>query len=289
MALRASHATARALMIGCIALTSAGAQNPAAWTDAITPFRLIDNVHYVGSAGLAAYLITTPKGHILLDVGLPENATMVARNIVRLGFALRDVRILLNSHAHSDHAGGLAAMKRRTGARLFAMQGDTAALQRGVYIGSESNRKLRFPRVTVDSVLADGDGVSIGGVTLTANLTAGHTAGCTSWTMPVTVDGTRHTAVFFCSASVALNRLAPRPQYAGIVDDYRRTFARFETLAADVFFAAHAEHFDLHAKRARLTDGGPNPFIDAGALRRVADTFETAFEKELARQQTLPR
>ena len=109
------------------------AQSPAAWTDTIAPFRVIDNVYYVGSAGLTAWLITTPKGHILLDVGLPQNAAMVERNIRRLGFRLRDVKIILNSHAHFDHSGGIAALKRATGARLFASAGDREALERGVY------------------------------------------------------------------------------------------------------------------------------------------------------------
>ncbi|HYW52246.1 MAG TPA: subclass B3 metallo-beta-lactamase [Gemmatimonadaceae bacterium] len=279
----------RLAVVSALAARALTAQVPTAWTDTIAPFRMIDNVHYVGSAGLSAFLITTPKGHILLDAGLPSNAPMVARNITRLGFALRDVRILLNSHAHYDHAGGLAALKRLTGARLFAMAGDTAALERGVYIGSESDASMRFPGVRVDSVLTDGSMVTLGGVTLTANLTAGHSAGCTSWSMPVTSDGAKHNAIFFCSASVAANRLAPRPQYPGIVADYRRTFARLRAVDADVFLAPHAELFDLRGKRGRIAAGRPNPFIDAALLRQVTLQAEAAFTKELARQEALPR
>ena len=261
------------------------AQSPAAWTDTIAPFRVIDNVYYVGSAGLTAWLITTPKGHILLDVGLPQNAAMVERNIRRLGFRLRDVKIILNSHAHFDHSGGIAALKRSTGARLFASAGDREALERGVYIGSEDHTEFNFPPVHVDSLIPDLGSVTLGGVTLTANITPGHTAGCTSWTLPVMSDGARHTAVFFCSASVAFNRLAPKPQYSGIVDDYRRSFARFKTIDADVFFAAHSELFDLQGKRARIAAGGENPFIDAGALQRTVAKYEADFDKELARQR----
>jgi metallo-beta-lactamase class B len=264
--------------------TSLAAQSPANWTDTISPFRAIDNVYYVGSAGLTAWLITTPKGHILLDVGLPQNARMVERNIQRLGFRLRDVKILLNTHAHFDHAGGIAALKQRTHARLFSSAGDREALERGVYAGSEENVAWRFPAVRVDSVIPDGGTVTLGGVTLTANVTPGHTAGCTSWTMPVMADGARHTAIFFCSASFAANRLAPRPQYPGIVEDYRRTFAKFRTIDADVFFAAHSELFDLPAKRARLAPDKPNPFVDAGALQRVVAEYEAEFVKELDRQ-----
>ncbi len=265
------------------------AQSPANWTDTIAPFRVIDNVYYVGSAGLTAWLITTPKGHILLDVGLPQNAVLAARNIRRLGFQLRDVKILLNSHAHFDHAGGIAALKRRTHARLFASAGDREALERGVYIGSEETAAWRFPAVRVDSVIADGATVTLGGVTLTANVTPGHTAGCTSWTMPVMADGARHTVIFFCSASVAANRLAPRPQYPGIIEDYRRTFVKFKAIEADVFFAAHSELFDLPGKRARMAPDMPNPFVDAGALQRIVAEYETAFAKELARQRGTER
>ncbi|MES3034376.1 MAG: subclass B3 metallo-beta-lactamase [Gemmatimonadota bacterium] len=272
-----------------LSVPTARAQHPANWTDTISPFRVIDNVYYVGSAGLSAWLITTPQGHILLDVGMPENGTMVERNIVRLGFKPGDVKVLLNSHAHFDHAGGLAQLKRRTGARLFAMAGDRTALEQGVYVGSESVAAYRFPAVRVDSVITDGATVTLGGVTLTANLTPGHSAGCTTWTMPVQSDGRRHTAAFFCSASVAANRLAPRPQYPGIVADYRRTFARLKAMEADVFLPPHAELFDLAARRARLGGGGPNPFIDPTALRRLAVTLEAAFEKELARQSSTPR
>ena len=281
----ASAGAAVALLVASV--SPVAAQVPAAWTDTISPFRVIGNVHYVGSAGLSAWLITTPKGHILLDVGLASNASMVERSIRRLGFRLRDVKIILNSHAHNDHSGGIAQLKRRTGARFFASAGDREALERGVYVGSEDVETLRSPPVRVDSIIADGGLVTLGGVTLTANLTPGHSGGCTSWTLPVLSDGVRHTAVFFCSASVAANRLAPRPQYPGIIEDYRRTFARLRTLDADVFLAGHTEFFDLQAKRARLGKGKPNPYIVPGELQRIAAVMEADFEKELTRQRAL--
>lgn len=268
---------------------TAAAQTPANWTDTIAPFRVIDNVHYVGSAGLSAWLITTPKGHILLDVGMPEFASTVERNIERLGFALSDVKVILNTHAHIDHSGGIAQLKRRTGAKLFAMAGDRAALEGGVYVGSEENASMKFPPVRVDSVLRDRSVVTLGGVTLTANLTAGHSAGCTTWTMPVRADGGRHTIAFFCSASVAANRLAPRPQYPGIIADYRRTFPRLKAMDVDVLLAPHAELFDLLGKRARLKPGQPNPFIVPGELRRLAGRVEAAFDVELAKQTAAAR
>ncbi len=260
------------------------AQSPANWTEPVAPFRVIDNVYYVGSAGISAWLITTPKGHILLDVGMPQYATTVEHNIEQLGFTLTDIKIILNTHAHFDHSGGIAQLKRRTGAKLFVMAGDRVAMERGVYVGSESEVAYRFPAARVDSVLKDSSTVTLGGITLLANLTPGHSAGCTTWTMPVQADGGRHDIAFFCSASVAANRLTPRPQYPGIVDDYRRTFARLKAIDADVLLAPHAELYDLAAKRGKLVAGKPNPFIEAGALRKLALTLEAAFTKELARQ-----
>jgi metallo-beta-lactamase class B len=276
-----------AMVIAASALQPAtvAAQVPANWTDTIAPFHVIDNVYYVGSAGLSAWLITTPEGHILLDAGMPSYAPTVERNIQTLGFALKDVKILLNTHAHFDHSGGLARLKQSTGAKLIAHSGDRAALESGLYIGSESVEAYRFPAVTVDSVIGDRDRVTLGGVTLTANHTPGHTAGCTSWTMPVVDNGVRHRAVFFCSASVAANRLAPNPQYPGIVADYRRTFQRLKMMRADVFFAPHAELFDLQAKRSRMSAAARNPFIEAGRLRRLAVELERDFEEALGKQR----
>src|SRR6266481_7609505 len=201
----------------------AQAQLPANWTAPFAPFQVIDNIYYVGSAGLSAWLIKTPKGLILLDAGLPQNAQMVEKNIETLGFKLGGIKILLNSHAHFDHAGGLARVKADTGAMLMASKGDRYALEIGVYPGSESNHVFDFPPVKIDRLLNDGDTVELGGVTLTARITPGHSAGCTSYFLTVTDLGERHTAFFFCSATVAANRLAPDPQYPGIVRSEEHT------------------------------------------------------------------
>ena len=255
------------------------------WYQEIAPFRVIGGVYYVGSEGLAAWLIPTSKGHILLDSGTPENATLVERNIATLGYKLSDVKILLNSHAHFDHAGGHAALKVRSGALVYASLGDKEALERGVYIGSEDDASLAMPPVTVDRIVRDGQAVTLGGVTLRAVLTPGHSPGCTSWLMRVQEARRMHTAFFFCSATVAANRLAPRPQYPGIIEDYRKTFKRLRTIKADVFLGAHGEFFDLDRKRAAIGKGGPNPFIVPGEMRSVTSEMEEAFERTLARQQ----
>lgn len=281
----------RRTLAGCaLAITAGGhatplaAQMPSNWSEPTAPFRVIGNVYYVGSAGISAWLITSPRGHILLDAGVPDFSERVEANIRTLGFRLRDVKILLHSHAHMDHVGGMARIRRATGARLFSSAGDRDALERGVYIGSEEVAILRFPAVRVDSVIPDGARITLGGDTLTAHHTPGHTAGGTTWTMPVTIDGVRHTVIFLCSLSVAANRLVPQPQYPGIVEDYRRTFARLKGMQGDVVLAAHAEQFDLPAKRARLLPGAPNPFIVPGDLVRIVSTAETEFAARLAAQ-----
>jgi metallo-beta-lactamase class B len=274
-----------ALCLSIGAFSSVGAQTPANWTEPMAPFRVFDNLYYVGSAGISAWLITSPRGHILLDVGMPAYAASVEANIRALGFRLRDVKVILNTHAHFDHAGGIARLKRATGARVLISAGDRAAVERGVYIGSEDEKDFRFPPTRVDQIVRDGDRISVGGDTLTANLTPGHSAGCTSWTMPVASNGVRQSAIFFCSASVAANRLVPNPQYPGIVADYQRSFDRLRTVYADVFFAPHAEQFDLLSKRARLQAGQPNPFVQPGELQRFVAGADSSFRRSLAQQQ----
>jgi metallo-beta-lactamase class B len=266
-------------------VASLAAQQPRNWTDTITPFQVIGNIHYVGTAGIAAWLITTPSGYILLDVGVPEAEPQVARNIAALGFRVSDVKILINSHAHYDHSGGIAAFKRRSGAELWMSAGDTAAMQRGVYIGLESDTSFNFPGARVDRIVHDSTRITLGGVTLTALLTPGHSGGATTWLMEVDDKGVKRSVVFFGGATVAANRLAPTEQYPGIVADYRRTFARMRHVRAEVFLSPHAEQYDLLAKRSRLQSQKVNPFVDPEELGRAMRALESAFERSLAEQQ----
>ena len=265
--------------------TAAVAQPQSNWSVPTAPYRIIDNTYYVGTAGLSAYLIATKQGLILLDVGMPQNAPLVEESIRALGFKLSDVKFILNSHAHLDHSGGLAKLKADTGAWLTAAEGDRYALEKGVYPGSESRTSLNFPPVKVDGIVADGGQVKLGGVTLTAHMTPGHSQGCTTWTWPVKdKDGSQHTAINFCSASVAANSLVPE-QYPGMVADYKATFAKAKTLPGDVFLAPHAEQMNLDAKKARLSQPGPNPFIDRAGYLALVSAQEADFNKQLAAAQ----
>jgi len=274
-------------ILAAVALAGVAAAQawPPAWIKPTAPVKVGDNLYYVGSEGLAAWLIVTPKGLILIDGPMEQNVAGIEANIKALGFKLSDVEILLNTHAHFDHAAGLAQLKQDTGATLLASAGDKPLLEKGVYPGSEDVAFLRFKPVKVDAVLKDRDTVTLGGMTLTAHLTPGHTPGCTTWTFPVKIDGVVRKALLWCSTTVAANRLTPNPQYPRIVADYRASFVRLAAMKADVFLAPHAEQFGFAEKHAAMAPGGPSPFIDPTELgRRIADS-RAAFETELARQQ----
>lgn len=252
------------------------------WTEPAEPFRIAGQLHYVGSAGIGIFFIPTDEGHILIDGGLPENASMVAESIRALGYDPADIEILLNTHAHFDHSGGLAELKRMSGARLLASEGDRSALEGGFYLGSEDDDDLAAPPVAVDGIIEDGETVSLGGVVLTARLTPGHTRGCTSWQLQVEEAGRPLDVLIFCSASVAANRLANPPQYEAIVQDYRFTFDRTRDWRPDVFLANHAQFFDMAARRERQQAGDPLAFVDVEAFPAFIAATEADFDRRLA-------
>jgi metallo-beta-lactamase class B len=254
------------------------------WVAPIAPFRITDGVFYVGSEGLSSFLIETGAGLILLDGGLPENAPLILESTRALGHDPRNIRYLLNSHAHIDHSGGLAALKAATGALLVASAGDRAALETGLVPGSEDNPDYAAPPVKVDRVIADGEALTLGGVALTARVTPGHTQGCTTWTMRA---GDKD-IVLFCSATVAANRLVDPvrgPQYPGIAMDYRRTFAMTADWRPDIFLANHPSFFRMAEKRARLEAGEQDAFVDREEFPAFMARTKADFERELARQE----
>lgn len=258
------------------------------WNRPFEPFTVIGNIHYVGMDGIGAYLITTPDGHILLDGGFAQSAPAIIANIERLGFDIADVRYLLNSHAHHDHAAGLARLQRASGAQMIASAPDWPALEAGRFPFGPSEA-VRFPPVRVDRVIADGETVALGGVALTAHITPGHTPGCTSWRMDVAgADGARHRAFFHCSATVAGQSLIP-PAYPTIVADFQSTFARVREIDADVLLTNHPGFMDMHARRARQIAGDADAFVDPEALDAFNDRLERAFHAELARQSATQR
>lgn len=255
-----------------------------AWNTPTEPFNIIGNIHYVGTNGLASYLITTPEGHVLIDTGLPEANPQIKGSIAKLGFKVADIKYLLNTHAHFDHTGGLAELKQETGAQLVAGERDKPLLEGGYYPGQENTAELKFQPVKVDRTVKEGDTVSLGGVTLTAHATPGHSPGCTSWTLNVKDGDSTRSAIIFCSGSVALNRLVSNPTHPGIVEDYKKTFAWARDYKVDVFLAPHPEMYGMHEKRQRIAAGAPNPFADRDAFNTYVAGLEKAFDAALAKQ-----
>ncbi len=261
-----------------------GAADPPAWTRPQAPFPIAGPITYVGSEGIAAYLIKTNAGAILIDGTLAENAGMIAHNIAATGVRLRDVRLILVTHAHFDHAAGVAALKRATGARVVAGARDVRALETGTPPGETSYGVIRFPKVHVDRGVRDGDTVMLGNVTLTARATPGHTPGCMTWTMRIPAKPRPLDVVFPCSVSVAGNRLIGNRAYPGIVGDYRRSIAMLGTLHADIVLPSHPELADVIARGKRRVAGDATAFVDPTLLPKIVAKARTAFDADLAKQ-----
>lgn len=259
----------------------------AEWNRPTPPFRIIGNVHYVGTADLAAYLITTPKGHILIDGAMSESVPQIAANIRTLGYRVKDVRYLLINHAHWDHADGLAGLKALSGATLLASAADTPMLETGR--ATDRDDLAPFAPVKVDRQIADGTAVTLGGTRIVAQSTPGHTPGCTSFTMTTrdrAVRGGKPVKVIFaCSLSVAGQQLVGNRRYPTAAADFRRSFARLGGMKADVFLNFHSDNFDMAGKRKRQIAGNAAAFVDRGELARQVAKARAAFDVELARQQ----
>ena len=254
--------------------------------DPVVPFRIVGNIYYVGSSDVTSFLITTPKGHILIDSGLPTTVPQIKKNIAALGFRLVDVKIILNSHAHFDHAGGIAELKRLTNARFYASEGDSALLLRGGLDDPNFGDRFPFEPVRPDKLLDDGQKVKLGGTTLTANVTPGHTRGCTTWTTTVMEDKQPLNVLFLCSVSSPDYDLVTNKKYPEIQADFLASFARLKGAKVAVFLASHGGFFDLEGKSNDLRRGkSPNPFIDPQGYREFIEKSEKAFLDKIEAQK----
>lgn len=239
------------------------------WLWPTEPVNLIGPIDYVGTKGLAAYLIHTSDGAILIDAPMEQNVGKLKRSIEARGIKLTDVKYILLSHAHFDHAGGLAALKKATGAQLIVGAGDKSAVETGIPPGETSYGVIEFPPARVDRGINDGETVTLGGVTLTAVATPGHTPGCTSWTMHVRDRGKPLDVLFACSVAVAGNKLVGNRRYPAVAADFRRSLDRLGAMRADVLLPFHPENVDLlpRAKRGALIDRTVLPRMVADARR----------------------
>ena len=262
-------------------------QNPD-WRRPFPPFKLIGNVHWVGTHDLSTYLITTDAGHILINTGFPETVPLIAAGVEQLGFKMSDVKILLATHAHGDHVAGLAELKRLTGAEMWMSEADAVLLEDG---GKSDFRfgdspETHFAPVEVDRRLKDQDRIALGGVTLTAHHHPGHTKGATSFTLTVRENGRDYRVVIANLGSINPGvTVSGMPKYPTIGDDYARTFAAQKALPVDVFLASHAAQFGMHDKYKSGDAYDPNRFVDPQGYLAAVERLEKVYLEQLAKER----
>src|SRR5216683_1951428 len=243
-------------------------------TTQFTPHRIIGDIYYVGTRTLSSFLVVTPQGNILIDSTYERNVPTIEKSVTQLGFRFSDIKILLGNHAHSDHQEGDALVKQMTGAQVMVMAEDVPALQAMKPGGKEH---------PIDKVLHDGETVTLGGTSLVAHLTPGHTRGCTTWTTTAQEGGKTYNVMFGCSLR------PPAVLTPALVDEFNRAFKSVRALPCDVQLGDHGAQYNMQEKYAKLKDGGPNPFVDPATCTLEADVEEAMFNAILAEQQQAAR
>ena len=268
------------LAIAVLAAAPGHVRSQNGWDDPFPAHQVMDNLYFVGTAGLGTFLITTPEGHILINTDFERTIPLIERSIETLGFDLADVKIILGSHAHGDHQAADVFLRERIGAQIMILEEDVPGWQR-------MNRG--DGDIPIDRILHDGEEVTLGGTTLVAHRTPGHTRGCTSWGMELEESGETYNALIVCSFGVNANYvLINNPNYPDIAKDYRTTFAKARAMPVDVFVASHGSFYDLRTKYGTLQRrerGDPNPFIDHAGFLAYIDLQEGRFEAMLERQR----
>ena len=253
------------------------------WDEPFPPHRIADNLYYVGSKGLSSYLVTSSEGHILINSSFDRTVPLIRAGIEKLGYKFSDVKILLGSHAHNDHMEGNALVKKLTGAQVYVMEGDEKAIANGGE--GQYLYKAKWTPCKVDRVLHDGDKVTLGGATLIARHTPGHTPGCTTWTMEVRDGGKTYLAVIVGSPNVNTGyQLVNNAEYPGIAKDFAETFRVLKSLKCDIFLGAHGSYYNLDAKYPKLKPGATNPFVDPDGHRAYITEREQHYLKVLREQ-----
>lgn len=274
------------------ALTACASQagvpgNMQQWNRPFSPYRVIDDIYYVGTNEIAQFLITTPSGHILLDTGFEASVPRLRENVESLGFRYRDIKLILTSHAHIDHVQAHALVRQQTGAEVVVSAADAPFVENGGKGETVYDGVFEWTHCPVDRQVGDGDIVTLGGVALTAHLTPGHTLGATTWTMQVKDQGRSLAVVFFPSANINPGvRLLGNRRYPHIAQDFERSFAIWKALPCDVFLADHGEFYGMTSKYRLLKAGtSPNPFIDPEGYRRFVADAERRFRERLSSEQ----
>lgn len=244
-------------------------------------YKVMGNIYFVGTDDLGSFLITTPEGNILINSDFDDTVPQIRASVEKLGFKFTDIKILLGSHAHGDHMEGDARVKELTGAQVMVMEQDIPAISR-MTPGNKPH--------PIDRVLHDGDEVKLGGTTLVAHLTPGHTKGCTTWTMKAEENGKSYNVVILGSIGVNPGYvLVNNKDYPQIADDYIKGFKVLRSLPCGIFLASHGRFYGMQEKYAKLQKGGPNPFIDPAGYKAHLDLQEKNFQAKLEEQQKAAR
>lgn len=261
----------------------------AEWNAPQTPFRVFGNTYFVGPTGLSSILITSSKGHVLIDAALPESAEQIASNIGRLGFRVEDVKLILNSHAHFDHAGGIAELQRLSGARVAASDWSAAVLTDGV-VGKDDPQYGTIPasaRVSDVERLHDGETFRVADISVTAHLTPGHTPGGTSWTW-VSCEQDR------CLKMVYADSLTPVSadgyqfsNHATMIAGFHKSFEFLRQVGCDIVLTPHPDvSSEWRDIKARRLDGKPQPAVDGSACRQLADDASEQLRQRLTSEKS---
>jgi len=257
------------------------------WSEATEPFRVVGNIYYVGAKNIASYLITTPKGHMLLDTGTREMEPVVRANIAKLGFKLGDIKIMLSGHAHFDHVQGHAAMQRATGAKVMALGDDALALESGTDRSPLSAEG--WEPVHVDRVLKDGDTVTLGGTTMTAIWAPGHTPGCTVWTTKVTEKPRTYSVLFYaCAGPNAGLQVVGNPRFPTLAEDAMASFRRLAQQKPDIFLLMHpAELFKDKVERIKAGET-PHPLYNPAGWTKLMTDAEADLQSRIDAERAKP-
>jgi metallo-beta-lactamase class B len=276
----------RLVLVFACALTLAEAQLGKFSLPENQPFpahRVIANVYYVGASDLATFLITTSAGHFLINSGFEETVPLIQAGVEKLGFHFQDVKILLTGQAHIDHVGGHALARKLTGARVLVMAGDDGLVASGGVGDFQYDKQARWKPCPVDHVLHDNETVSLGGVTLVARHTPGHTKGCTTFTLTADDHGKPYHVVIVGSANANTGyRLVNNAEYPELAEDFARTFRVLKSLECDVYLGSHGSYYGMAEKFARLKAGAQNPFVDPQGYKDFVAQREQTFLADLA-------
>lgn len=255
------------------------------WTAPQSPVRIHGTTWHVGPRGLGVFLITSPTGHVLIDGGPPGGAAMIEANVRRAGFDPRDIKWILVSHAHCDHAGDVAALARSTGAQIIAGPGDEPLLARGGRDDPQYRDRFTFAPTRATRSVTDGERLRLGDLVLTAHHTPGHTKGNLTWSWESCEGGRCLTIVDIASLSAPGYRLVGDSTHRQLVADYERSFTKVEALRCDIALSPHPELVDFWGRVAKRDAGDPGALVDASRCRTYANGARARFRTELARQR----